>query len=204
MLLSRLNYVGFIILVLIAFTVVVACSSRPVASPNVITPDESRALQVVFTPTTFMPLPSFTPTEQEAVPPTQTPTLTPPVTMTAPALEIAPTLTLEPTISDKIEWTEAGQYAGEEGEVCGPVAGTHFAEDSRGQPTFLNVGEDYPSPKRFVVLIWGDDRHNFPSAPESYYEGKIICINGEIQEYEGVFEIEVRSPAQIEIQQSSS
>jgi len=157
----------------------------------------------VFTPTAFTPFPSFTLTVQEAAPPTLAPTLTSTTRNTAPAPDFTPTPSLEPTLTDRIEWTEAGQYAGEERQVCGPVAGTHFAEDSRGKPTFLNVGEDYPSPKRFVVLIWGDDRHNFPSAPEDYYEGKAICASGEIQEYEGVFEIEIRSPAQIEIQQSS-
>jgi hypothetical protein len=167
----------------------------------VVTPDEAERIQVVFTPTAFMPLLSFTPTEQEGVPPTQAPALTSTVTITAPAPDFTPTPTLEPTITDKLEWTEVGRYVGEERQVCGPVAGTHFAESSRGQPTFLNVGEDYPSPKRFVVLIWGDNRHNFPPAPEDYYEGKIICASGEIQEYEGVFEIEIRSPAQIEIQQ---
>jgi len=203
MLHSRLNYLRFFILVLIAIPAYSACSGRLAASHLAITPDESVRLQVVLTPTAFMPLPSFTQAEQEVVPPTRAPTLTSTVTITAPDPDFTPTPTFEPTQIDKIEWTEAGLYVGEEHQVCGPVAGTHFAEDSRGQPTFLNVGEDYPSPKRFVVLIWGDDRHNFPSAPDDYYEGKIICARGEIQEYEGVFEIEIRSPAQIEIQQSS-
>jgi hypothetical protein len=200
----RLNYPIFFFLVLTVIPVIAACSDRLAASRVALTPDVSIRLEVVFTPTNFMPLPSFTPTKQEAVPLTQAPTLTSTVTITASAPDFTPTPTLEPTLTDRVEWTEAGRYVGEERQVCGPVAGTHFAEDSRGQPTFLNVGEDYPSPKRFVVLIWGDERHNFPSAPEEYYEGKIICARGKIQEYEGVFEMEIRSPAQIEIQQSSS
>jgi hypothetical protein len=200
---SRLNYVGFFVLVLIAMSAFAACSDKLAAVPVAITPDESVRLQVIFTPTAFMPLP-FTPTVQEAVPPTPAPTLTSTVTITVSLPDFTPTATLEPTLTDRVEWSEAGRYAGEERLVCGPVAGTHFAEDSRGQPTFLNVGEDYPSPERFVVLIWGEDRHNFPSAPEDYYEGKTICASGEIQEYEGVFEIEISSPDQIEIQQSSS
>jgi hypothetical protein len=104
------------------------------------------------------------------------------------------------TAADRVQWAEAGNYLSERHTVCGPVAGTHFAEDSRGQPTFLNLGEDYPSPQRFVVLIWGEDRGSFPSAPESYYEGKVICASGVIQEYQGVFEMEVRLPEQIEVQ----
>jgi hypothetical protein len=204
MLPSRLNHTVYFALILIAIPAIAACSGRLAASPVVITPDESVRLQVVFTPTASMPLPSFTLTVQETVPSTPTPTLTSTATITAPAPDFTPTPALEPTLTDRVEWSEAGRYMGEERQVCGPVAGTHFAEDSRGQPTFLNIGEDYPSSKRFVVLIWGEDRHNFPSAPEDYYEGKTICASGEIQEYEGVFEIEIRSPEQIEIQQSSS
>ena len=204
MLFFRLNFTGLLLLVLMAMQAVSACSARPAAPPSMITPDESRALQVVFTPTAFIHLPSITPTEQATLPPTEAPTLTSTVTVTASAPDFTSTPTLEPTISDQVEWMDAGQYVGETRVVCGPVAGTHFAESSRGQPTFLNIGVDYPSPERFVILIWGDERPSFPSAPESYYEGKTICVSGEIQEYEGVFEIEVRSPEQIEVQQSSS
>jgi len=200
---SRLNYPSFFVLVLIAIPAIAACSDRLVAVPAVTTPDESVRLQVVSTPTSFMPFPSLTPTVLEAVPPTETPGFTSSVTITMSAQDFTSTPTLESTLSDRVEWAEAGRYVGEEREVCGPVVGTHFAEDSRGQPTFLNLGEDYPSPKRFVVLIWGDDRHNFPTPPEDYYEGNTICARGEIQEYEGVFEIEIRLPMQIEIQQSS-
>ena len=203
MLLSRMNFTSLLLL-LTAMPAVSACSVRLAAPPAVITPDQSRALQVVTTPAAFILPASSTPTQQPTITPTQAPTLTSTVTIVTTAPEFTTTPTVEPTVTDRVEWTEAGRYVGEKRVVCGPVAGTHFAEGSRGQPTFLNVGEDYPSPKRFVVLIWGDDRHNFPSAPESYYEGKTVCASGEIQEYEGVFEVEVHLPEQIEIQQSSS
>jgi len=83
------------------------------------------------------------------------------------------------------------------------VKGTHYAKSSNGKPTFLNVGEDYPSPNRFTVLIWGEDRANFPSEPEIFYAEKNICASGEIQEYQGAFEIVVRSPEEITLQESS-
>jgi hypothetical protein len=83
------------------------------------------------------------------------------------------------------------------------VKGTRYAKSSKGKPTFLNIGEDYPSPNRFTVLIWGEDRANFPSEPEIFYAEKDICASGEIQEYQGTFEIVVRSPEEITIQQSS-
>jgi hypothetical protein len=129
-------------------------------------------------------------------------TLLPSATFLAPSesTQVTPSL---PAV-DRIDWTEAGSYVGEEKTVCGPVMGAKYAEDSNGKPTFLNVGEDYPSPKRFTVLIWGEDRSNFAFKPEDEYLGKTICVSGEIQEYKGSFEIIVSSSDEIEVQQSSS
>jgi len=197
---SRLNHTGFLLLVLVVAVALSACSARLAAPVETIIPDIYRALPIVATPTAFIPSSTNTLTEQPSVTLTKAPTLTSTATVAPSPPDSTATPTLEPTVSDRVEWTEAGQYVGETRAVCGPVAGTHFAEGSRGQPTFLNVGVDYPSPQRFVVLIWGDERPNFPSAPESYYDGKTICARGEIKEYQGVFEVEVRSPEQIEIQ----
>ena len=155
------------------------------------------------TPTVSSPTASWTdtPTILPATP-TDIPTSTPEWTFTStPALALTPSQTVTP--SNVVDWSEAGKYAGEERTVCGPVKGTHYAESSNGKPTFLNIGEDYPSPKRFTVLIWGDDRDNFPSEHELFYAEKNICANGEIQEYQGTFEIVVRSPEAITVQESS-
>ena len=99
-----------------------------------------------------------------------------------------------------ISWDEAKDHIGERCTVCGPVVGTHWASSSNSQPTFLNIGVDYPDTDRFVVLIWGDDRVNFSQAPEDYYLGKDICVEGLVEEYEGVCEIQVSSPSAIEEQ----
>jgi len=104
-----------------------------------------------------------------------------------------------PTISCDIEWNEAKQYIGEYKTVCGPVVDAYYASSTNGQPTFLNIGKDYPDPDRFTVIIWGDDRGNFPSPPEDYYFGKTIAVTGLIEEYEGIAEILVTSPSQIEV-----
>jgi len=37
--------------------------------------------------------------------------------------------------------------------VCGPVVSAYFATSMNGQPTFLNIGNEYPDPKRFTALI---------------------------------------------------
>ncbi len=111
-----------------------------------------------------------------------------------------PTLTTAPTttLGCDIQWDEAKYYYGEYKTVCGPVVDTHYASTSSGQPTFLNLGKAYPSPDRFTVVIWGDDRHNFPQAPEDYYLGKNVAVSGLLQEYEGSAEVFISGPSQIQ------
>ena len=99
-----------------------------------------------------------------------------------------------------ISWDTAKDHIGDRATVCGPVAGTKYGATSRGKPTWLNIGKDYPSSERFVVIIWGENRGNFPQPPESYYLGKTICVTGLIQPYEGIPQIEVTTPDQIQEQ----
>jgi len=102
----------------------------------------------------------------------------------------------EPPIS-YILWDEAIYHIGERATVYGPVVSTHYANTSKGQPTFLNIGKPYPDPDRFTVIIWGENRSNFPQAPEILYANKTIYVTGLIDEYEGVAQIEVFNPSQI-------
>ena len=97
-----------------------------------------------------------------------------------------------------ISWDEAIDHIGDRATVCGPVKSTYYSTPSKGKPTFLNIGKAYPDPDRFVVIIWGSNRSNFHEPPEDYYLGKTICITGLITEWEGIAEIEVSSPDQIQ------
>jgi hypothetical protein len=97
-----------------------------------------------------------------------------------------------------IWWYEAKDHIGDRLTVCGPVVDSKWASGSSGKPTFLNIGEPYPDPDRFTVVIWIDYRSNFPQPPEDYYLGKNICVTGLITEYDGIPQIEVQSPTQIQ------
>lgn len=113
----------------------------------------------------------------------------------------APTPTEEKELpSGAVSWNEAKHHIGERTTVYGPVVDTHWASGSKGKPTFLNMGKPYPDTERFTVVIWIQNRGNFPQAPEVYYLGKIIYVTGLITEYEGISQIEVRDPSQIEEQ----
>ena len=96
-------------------------------------------------------------------------------------------------------WSEAASHVGESTSVCGPVAGTRYASATKGAPTFINLGVDYPNTKRFTIMIWGRDRNNFTSPPEEYYLGKSLCVTGKITLYKGISQIEVSKPVQIEL-----
>ena len=102
--------------------------------------------------------------------------------------------------AEGVDWTQAQDLIGQELTVCGQVAGTIYAERSSGGPTFLNMGNDYPNPERVQIVIWERHRRSFPAPPHVLYDGKSICVDGMIELYNGVPEIEVSRPLQIRIQ----
>jgi DNA/RNA endonuclease YhcR with UshA esterase domain len=117
-----------------------------------------------------------------------------------PHKDVPPTLensSSQTSDSNQINWNEADGYIGEFVTVCGPVVSAYFATSTNGQPTFLNIGKEYPDPERFTALIWGRDLEYFPFNPDEYYFGKTICIQGLVEEYKGTLEIEVTDPEQI-------
>ena len=95
----------------------------------------------------------------------------------------------EPTNVGDIAWDEAAEHVGDAARVCGPLAGS--ARD--GDDTFLNIGEDYPDPERFVVVVWDTRRYDVPPKESR------ICVEGQITEYEGSTQIEVRDAESIDI-----
>lgn len=97
-----------------------------------------------------------------------------------------------------ISWREAPQHVGEHVELAGIVAEANYSPGSSGQPTFIDLGEAYPSPNRVTVVIWGENRGNFPGAPEDIYAGKYVKVEGLLYQHDGIYNIEVSSPSQID------
>ncbi len=97
---------------------------------------------------------------------------------------------------------QAKAHVGETATVCGDAASTHYAYNTRGHPTFLNLGRAYPH-QIFTIVIWGNNRGNFDH-PERQYRHKHICVTGRIKTYRGIPEIIARTPSQIEVKQPSS
>jgi hypothetical protein len=95
-----------------------------------------------------------------------------------------------------ISWKNARGHVGRVMTVRGRVAGTYYASSSNGEPTFLNLGADYPSSRRVTIVIWGENRHRF-GAPERRYARRTICVRGLIRPYAGIVEVFASSPSQI-------
>lgn len=103
-----------------------------------------------------------------------------------------------PAQTKKITTAEAKSHIGERATVCGKVASSHYAKNSKGEPTFLNLDEPYPK-EVFTILIWGADREKF-GTPESEYKGLQVCVTGKITSYRSRPEIVATERRQIEIQ----
>ena len=70
------------------------------------------------------------------------------------------------------------------------IARVTFASGSSGRPTFIDLGNPYPSRSRVTIVIWGSDRVNFPAAPDRMFRrGQTICVQGVAYMYRGVPQI---------------
>jgi DNA/RNA endonuclease YhcR with UshA esterase domain len=94
---------------------------------------------------------------------------------------------------------EAKNHVGENATVCGLVASTRYASESRGSPTFVNLEKPYPN-QIFTILIWGEDLSKFSPKPTTW-DGKRVCATGLITSYRGLPEIVAKSPDQIKMEE---
>lgn len=90
---------------------------------------------------------------------------------------------------------QAKNHIGETATVCGVLASATFAARTKGQPTFLNLDQPYPS-HIFTAVIWGSERPKF-GQPEVMYKGKRICVTGTIKAFRGSPEIVVHALDQL-------
>lgn len=203
---ARATRIAFVLLVALALA---GCggagTSDPTAAPTsavrVLADNPTVAATVTAPPSPIQrPAPAATPS------PTATPTAPPPTPTPAPrAPKATETPTPEPptptptpdACPGAIPWDQAIGYVGQEVTVIGPVASATWATESRGQPTFINLGLPYPDPGRFTVLLWIDARWRFDAPPEEMFAGKTVCVTGVVELYRGGAEIVVEYPWQI-------
>jgi|SRR6185312_11690854 len=90
-------------------------------------------------------------------------------------------------------------HIGDSITVCSKVFSARYLEQSNRQPTFLDLGADYPN-NLLTVVIFGENRQKFTGFPEVLFANKNICVTGKLEDYKGRPEIVVSNPDQIRIE----
>ena len=88
-------------------------------------------------------------------------------------------------------------YIGCETKVYGNVASISLLNDTNGRPSFIDIGETYPSTNRFTVVVWGENYEDVSIALQNIGLGDTIFVEGVVEMYDGVPQIEVTNPGQI-------
>lgn len=89
----------------------------------------------------------------------------------------------------------ASRHVGETVTVCAEVFGVKSLE----KLTFINIGAAYPN-SPLTVVVFAEDRSNFPEPLEKLYGNKLICVTGKIELFKGRTEIVVKGPLSIQVQ----
>ena len=99
-----------------------------------------------------------------------------------------------------IDAKEASKHIGENRWVYGVVYSVSYRPDVNGQPTFINISDNYPATNGMQVVIWGENRSSDMAALcDQMDHTTILKVKGSIQLYRDIPEIIVYSPSQIEI-----
>jgi hypothetical protein len=97
----------------------------------------------------------------------------------------------------RIRASEAKKHIGQRYSVCGTVVSGHYAQNTNGTPTFIDLDKAYPQTV-FTIVIWGSDRRNFNS-PETAYSNRTVCVTGVIATYRSVPQIVIHTPNEIAV-----
>jgi len=86
-------------------------------------------------------------------------------------------------------------------KVTGTVVDIFVANNKKGKPTFLNIGDKFPN-QDLKVMIWESDLKNFSKSLDSLYQGKTIAVYGLIKIFNDKPSITIRKESDIEILKS--
>lgn len=97
----------------------------------------------------------------------------------------------------EINVADITKHIGDSVRVCTKVYSTRYYETVANKPTVLDV--NYSPASHLNIIIWEQDRKNFPGAPETLYNNKEVCVTGLVQSYNNIPQIIVRNRDQIAI-----
>jgi DNA/RNA endonuclease YhcR with UshA esterase domain len=73
-----------------------------------------------------------------------------------------------------------------------------YRTHNSGSAVFLNFSQEQQK-NGFTAVIFPDDWTKFPAPPEELFYGKLVRVEGAVQEYKGTPEIIIKEPWQIEV-----
>lgn len=97
----------------------------------------------------------------------------------------------------EININDITKHIGDSVKLCTKVYSTRYFESVQNKPTVLDVNPSHVS--KLNIIIWEQDRKNFPTAPETLYNNKEVCVIGVVQSYNNIPQIVVRNRDQISI-----
>lgn len=101
-------------------------------------------------------------------------------------------------LTQTIKPEDAGKYIGQTVTVCGKIYTTRFLENSKQQPTLLNMGAAFPN-QPFTIVIFGESRSNFTYKPEEFLKEKEVCVTGLMKEFNGKPQIVITKEAELQL-----
>lgn len=96
-----------------------------------------------------------------------------------------------------IEWSQAVRHIDKKVAVSGMVVEYRYMPNSKGGPTWINMGERYPSKNRLSIVIWGDNRGKFGHALSDQLVNRKICVIGVPTLRNGVPQITLKWPSDL-------
>lgn len=90
-------------------------------------------------------------------------------------------------------------YVGCDIKVCGDIADISILNDTNGRPTFIDMGEAYPSTERFTIVIWEENYEDVSFVLEDITYTSTIFVEGVVEMYDGIPQIEVTNSGQIQV-----
>lgn len=107
-------------------------------------------------------------------------------------------LSLNSYSQQQIKIDDVSKHIGDSVKIEAKIYGGKYLENSKGSPTFLNVGAKYPD-ALLTLVIWNDVRLKFSHQPiEQFFNNKNVMITGVIKEYKGKPEIIIYNQNQMD------